>query len=137
MRSGSFIGLFVTTVLTTGCATTTQRSTASSLPPGVTTSMIAHGDSLFNSGGCQRCHGQKGLGGKNAPSLVTGPWLQHRGSYDEIIATVTTGIAATALKDPTRPFPMKPRGGSMNLTDAQVREVSAYVWSISRKKSVS
>ncbi len=97
--------------------------------------MVAHGDSLFNTGACQRCHGAKGVGGQNAPSLVTGPWLHHSGSYDEIVATITTGIARPALKDSTRRFPMNPRGGPMNLTDEQVRDVAAYVWSISRDKT--
>ncbi|MBK6487586.1 MAG: cytochrome c [Gemmatimonadetes bacterium] len=139
MRSRSLIAMLATTVLAatvlaTGCAATTQRSAATSLPAGVTTAMIAQGDSLFNAGSCQRCHGQKGVGAQNAPSLVTGPWMHHRGSYDEIVATVTAGIPRTALKDTTRRFPMNPRGGPMNLTDAQVRDVAAYVWSISREK---
>lgn len=107
---------------------------APALPDGVTMALIATGDSLFNSGACVRCHGARGVGGENAPSLVSGPWLHQRGSFDEIVATVTTGVPRSALKDTTRRFPMNPRGGPMKLTDDQVRAVAAYVWSISREK---
>ena len=103
-------------------------------PAGVTTAMVALGDSLFNSGACQRCHGQKGVGGNNGPSLVAGPWLHHMGKYEEIVGTIITGVPRAELKDATRRFPMNPRGGPMNLTDDQVKTIAAYVWSISRNK---
>ena len=105
-------------------------------PAAVTEANIAIGDSLFNTNNapCQRCHGQKGVGATNGPSLVTGPWLQSTGSFDEIVATITNGVPRASIKDATRRFQMNPRGGPMNLTDAQVQAISAYVWSISRDK---
>lgn len=104
------------------------------MPAGVTPASIAMGDSIFHSGGCQRCHGQKGVGAQNGPSLVAGPWLHSTGKYEEIVATITTGVPRTALKDQARRFPMNPRGGPMNLNDDQVKAVAAYVYSISRDK---
>ena len=104
------------------------------LPAGVTPAMVALGDSLFNAGSCQRCHGQKGVGARNAPSLLEGPWQHHKGTYAEIVATITTGIPKTAFKDTTRPFAMNPRGGPMNLTDDQVKAVAAYVFTITRAR---
>ena len=104
------------------------------MPAGVTPASIAMGDSIFNAGACQRCHGQKGIGAQNGPSLVAGPWLQSTGKYEEIVATITTGVPRTALKDQTRRFPMNPRGGPMNLDDDQVKAVAAYVYSISRDR---
>jgi mono/diheme cytochrome c family protein len=104
------------------------------LPAGVSLQMVALGDSLFNTGGCQRCHGQKGVGAKNAPSLVEGPWLHSKGTYEEIITTVTNGVAKEEFKDSARPFAMRARGGPMNLSDDQVKAVAAYVYSISRGK---
>jgi mono/diheme cytochrome c family protein len=104
------------------------------MPAAVTASNIALGDSIYHSGGCQRCHGQKGVGAQNGPSLVAGPWLHSTGKFDEIVATVTNGVPRTALKDQTRRFPMNPRGGPMNLNDQQVQAVAAYVYSISRDK---
>ncbi|MEI2718588.1 MAG: c-type cytochrome [Gemmatimonadales bacterium] len=103
-------------------------------PPEVTAAAIAEGDSLYAAGSCSRCHGPKGVGTPRAPSLVTGPWLQHKGGYAEIVATIANGVPRTAIKDTTHRFPMNPRGGPMNLTDPQVKSLAAYVWSISRDK---
>ena len=103
-------------------------------PAEATPAAIAEGDSLYASGSCTRCHGAKGLGTARGPSLVTGPWLQHRGSYAEIVTTITNGVPRAAIKDTTHRFPMNARGGPMNLTDPQVKSMAAYVWSISREK---
>lgn len=104
------------------------------LPPEVTAVRVATGDSLFNNGACQRCHGAGGVGGPNAPSLTAGPWLHGAGSHEDIARVVTTGIPREQLKDSSRRFAMNPRGGPMNLTDEQVKAVAAYVWTISRTK---
>lgn len=138
LLSVSLMGLLLAL---TACAHGTRAPQASAgarnapaLPPGVTSALIAEGDSLFNSGACVRCHGARGVGGENAPSLVTGAWLHVGGTVDEIATLVTTGVPRSALKDTSRRFAMNPRGGPMRLTDAQVRAVAAYVWSISRGK---
>ena len=110
-----------------------ERAPGPEMPEGVTVAMINEGDSLFNAGSCQRCHGQKGVGGTNGPPLVTGPWLQTDGSYEQIVQVITTGVPREKLKDPAR-RPMNPRGGPMQLTDPQVRAIAGYVWSISRAK---
>ena len=96
---------------------------------------IARGDSLFNAGACQRCHGQRGVGAQNGPSLVSGPWLHVDGSSAQIAALIVAGVPREAITDTTRRFPMRPRGGPMNLTDAQVQDLAAYVVSISRAKT--
>ncbi len=117
----------------TGAAASPTPS-APARPAAVTAANIALGDSLFNTGSCQRCHGQKGVGANNGPSLVAGPWLHSAGGFDEIVKTITEGVPRTAFKDTNRRFAMNPRGGPMNLTDAQVQAVAAYVWSISRER---
>jgi mono/diheme cytochrome c family protein len=96
---------------------------------------IARGDSLFNAGACQRCHGQKGVGAPNGPSLITGQWLHADGSKASIATIITNGIAREAVKDSTRRFPMRARGGPMNLTDPQIQDLANYVVSISRAKT--
>ncbi len=98
---------------------------------------IARGDSLFNVGACQRCHGQKGVGAENGPSLVAGPWLHVDGTQEKIAALIVSGVPREAVTDSTRRFPMRPRGGPMNLTDDQVQDLAAYVVSISRAKRAS
>ncbi len=118
----------------TGTAATAPVPSGPVMPAAVTALAIATGDSIFASGGCQRCHGVKGVGAQNGPSLVAGPWLHSTGKFDEIVATITNGVPRPALKDQTRRFPMNPRGGPMNLNDDQVKAVAAYVYSISRDK---
>ncbi|MEY2733065.1 MAG: hypothetical protein RL340_124 [Gemmatimonadota bacterium] len=112
-----------------------QGAAVPARPAAVTDAAIALGDSIYHSGGCQRCHGQKGAGANNGPSLVSGAWVQHAGSYEAIVATITNGVPRDKVKDASRRFPMGPRGGPMNLDDAQVQAVAAYVWSISRAKT--
>jgi mono/diheme cytochrome c family protein len=110
-------------------------NTGPALPAGVSMALVTRGDSIFNAGSCQRCHGAKGVGAQNGPSLVAGPWLHHTGAYDEIVGTITSGVPREKLKDTTRRFAMGARGGQqMNLNDEQVRAVAAYVWTISRNK---
>jgi mono/diheme cytochrome c family protein len=139
MRRSLLLAPLVAALMLAGCAKASTSAAVSSgpvMPAGVTPANIAMGDSIFNTTGapCQRCHGQKGIGAQNGPSLVTGPWLQSTGKYEEIVATITTGVPRTALKDQTRRFPMNPRGGPMNLNDDQVKAVAAYVYSLSRDR---
>src|SRR5690606_8563622 len=98
------------------------------LPEGVTQEMVAAGETLFGGGGmCFACHGANGAGGPLAPALNDSEWLNIEGSYDEIVEVVNTGVP-----NPVQfPAPMLPRGGTQ-ITDEQVREVAAYVYSISR-----
>jgi mono/diheme cytochrome c family protein len=102
-------------------------------PPGATPQELALGDSIFHglaAGGiCFTCHGADAKGTALAPPL-TGPrkWLTGDGSFDFIQKRVTDG-----MPNPTPPYPgpMLPKGGA-NLTPAQIKAVSAYVYSISR-----
>ncbi len=103
-------------------------------PAPVTTANVSLGDSLFNNGNCQRCHGKGGIGAANAPTLDGKKWLQLKtGSYEEIVKIVTEGVPQAAIKDSSHRFAMRPRGGNMNLTDPQVQAVAAYVWTLTHK----
>lgn len=103
-------------------------------PAEVTPAAIALGDSIFNAASCQRCHGKGGLGGQNGPSLTTGKWEHGSGSFEDIVRTITNGVAKEEVKDPTRRFAMRARGGVQPLlTDDQVKALAAYVWSLSHK----
>lgn len=144
LRHASLTVLLTSAALVVGCqrsapstapsnGAASANNAAPAMPAGVTPQLIALGDSLFNSGSCQRCHGNSGEGGENAPSLKTGSWLHVDGSMDALARVITTGVPREALKDSTR-RPMRGRGGPMNLTDEHVKAVSSYVWSISRGK---
>lgn len=131
----------VLAVLISACAGTASGGGAAAAPAASRApspemlAAIARGDSLFNAGACQRCHGLKGVGAPNGPSLVSGPWLHTDGSAAQIAAVITNGISREALRDTTRRFAMRGRGGPMNLTDAQIADLAAYVVSISRAKT--
>lgn len=126
-----------------GCSRATQTSptteltsaTTAPFPAGVTDALITSGDRLFNSGACVRCHGARGVGGANGPSLVRGPWLHASDNVADIARVITNGVPQEQLKSASRRFAMNPRGGPMALTDAQIQSLAAYVWSISRRKS--
>lgn len=104
----------------------------SRLPANVTPAMVALGDSLFNNGGCQRCHGKRGVGAPNAPAFTGIKWQHGNGGYNDIVKTITDGVPLASIKDPTRKFAMSARGGRMALTDDQLMAVGAYVFTISR-----
>jgi mono/diheme cytochrome c family protein len=126
--------LAATTACARGSGAAAAAPQAAPTPPEVTAQAITLGDSLFNNGSCQRCHGAKGVGGQNGPSLVAGPWLHVTGTdFAAIAALITSGVPREQLKDANR-RPMNPRGGPMQLSDERVRAVAAYVWSISRTK---
>ena len=99
---------------------------AVALPAGVAQAMVGEGKQVFDTS-CFACHGQAGAGGPLAPKLADSQWLHIDGSYDAIVSLVNVGVP----KPKQYPAPMPPKGGAP-LTDAQVRAVAAYVFSISR-----
>jgi mono/diheme cytochrome c family protein len=94
--------------------------------------MVAEGGVTFNTGSCARCHGTNGRNPTFGPDLTDNVFLHNSGSFEEIIEVITTGVPASRFRLPTSQaqFEMFPRGG-MSLTDAQVRSVAAYVWTLS------
>jgi mono/diheme cytochrome c family protein len=98
------------------------------LPEGVTQEMVTAGQTVFGGPGmCFACHGANGVGGPLAPALADSEWLNIDGSYDEIVTIINNGVATPVQFAAAMP----PRGGAP-ITDEQVREVAAYVYSISR-----
>jgi cbb3-type cytochrome c oxidase subunit III len=98
-------------------------------PAGVTSAAIAKGDSIYHKDGlCYACHGSNAEGAVG-PNLTDAEWLHGDGSYDMIVATVTSGVPADKAK---KGIPMPPKGGS-SITEEQVKAVAAYVYSLSHK----
>lgn len=111
-------------------ATAEAQSPRDSLPPGVTPALIAQGKTIFSGPGvCYACHGQDAAGGMG-PSLADTLWIHSKGEFDRIVATILEGVAQ---KDSKSGIMMPPRGGSA-ISDADIRAVAAYVWSLSRRK---
>jgi mono/diheme cytochrome c family protein len=98
-------------------------------PAGASPAAIAKGDTIYHKSGlCYACHGTNAEGGVG-PNLTDGEWLHGDGSYDMIVATVTSGVPAEKAK---KGIPMPPKGGS-SITDEEVKAVAAYVYSLSHK----
>ena len=98
-------------------------------PAGVTAAAIAKGDTIFHKTGmCYACHGTNAEG-TVGPNLTDGEWLHGDGSYDMIVATVTSGVP---LERSTKGIAMPPKGGS-SISDEEVKAVAAYVYSLGHK----
>ncbi|HEX2167260.1 MAG TPA: cytochrome c [Longimicrobiales bacterium] len=96
------------------------------LPEGVTREMVAQGEQIFNQQICFSCHGVSGAGSPLGPVLADEEWLNTDGSYDGIMNIVRTGVPEPV----EHPGPMPAMGG-IQLSDEQIRQVSAYVYAIS------
>ncbi|HUP88298.1 MAG TPA: c-type cytochrome [Longimicrobiales bacterium] len=96
-------------------------------PAGATAADVGEGEKIFTgTGNCFTCHGQGGTGTAMAPALNDKKWLHIKGEWAEIQNLVHTGVP----KPMEHPAPMPPMGGAQ-LTDAQVKQVAAYVYSLS------
>jgi mono/diheme cytochrome c family protein len=102
-----------------------------SLPAGVTAALIIEGKTVFSGPGlCTACHGPDAKGVKGlGPNLTDSEWLHSNGAYQALVAQITSGVPADKS---TTGVAMPPKGGGP-LTDAQVRAVAAYVWSLSHR----
>jgi mono/diheme cytochrome c family protein len=103
------------------------QSKAGAVPAGATQADVDAGSTIFGAtGNCFTCHGQNGTGGALAPALNDSKWLHIDGSYPAIQQIVTAGVP----QPKEHPAPMPAKGGAQ-LTDQQVKQVAAYVYSIS------
>jgi mono/diheme cytochrome c family protein len=116
-------------------ASATMRPAAGGLPAGVTAAMVTTGDSIFHARACARCHGADAKGAANGPDLTTSTHMHVNGTYEDFVRLITSGVPADSIKDPSHKFAMQPRGGARPapLTDQEIRDVAAYVYSLSHK----
>ncbi|MGQ0813358.1 MAG: c-type cytochrome [Gemmatimonadota bacterium] len=100
---------------------------AGAVPQGATAADVEAGSTIFSStGNCFTCHGQNGAGTGMAPALNDSKWLNVDGSFAAIQQFINSGVPAPK----EHPAPMPAKGGAA-LTDAQVKQVAAYVYSLS------
>ena len=122
------LGLLVAAFALFGAGRAAAQETAAA-PAGVTPEAIAKGDTIFHkSGMCYACHGSNAQG-TIGPNLTDAEWLHGDGSYDMIVATITTGVPADKAK---KGIAMPPKGGS-SITEDEVKAVAAYVYSLSHQ----
>jgi mono/diheme cytochrome c family protein len=96
------------------------------LAPGATQEMVDEGRKLFAGNTCVGCHGAEGAGTALAPQLSDKTWINISGNYDEIVATITNGVP----NPKEHPAAMPPKGGAA-ISDAQIKSIAAYIYSIS------
>jgi mono/diheme cytochrome c family protein len=119
-------------LVTLGLLAAVMPARAQGLPSGVTQEMVDKGKAIFTgAGNCYACHGQnaEGMLGPTT-NLVNHTWLHSDGSYGGISAYIKKGVTKEESKSG---IPMPARGGS-NITDDQVNQVAAYVWTLSHGK---
>lgn len=92
----------------------------------------ASGDTIFNRRGtCFTCHAQYGTGMTNlGPDLRDGTWLHADGSFRSILRVIRNGVAVPKAS----PIGMPAFEG--RLSEAQIHQVAAYVFSLSHPGSV-
>ena len=101
---------------------------AQSTPAGVTPDMIKKGDAIYHGTGlCFACHGPDAKGAVG-PDLTDQVWIHSKGTYDEIVTSIMTGVPQEKITLGKGPMP--PKGGS-SISDDDVKAVAAYVWSLS------
>ena len=95
-------------------------------PQGASAADVSAGQQIFSAtGNCYTCHGPDGRGTPLAPDLTDDEWINVDGTFQGIQTVVKTGVATPKQ----HPAPMPAMGGA-TLSDDQVRQVSAYVWSL-------
>ena len=107
--------------------TNAPSSGATGTPPqGATAQDVSAGQQIFAAtGNCYTCHGPDAKGTALAPDLTDATWINVDGTFDAIQQVVRTGVATPK----EHPAPMPAMGGA-SLSDDQIRQVSAYVWSL-------
>lgn len=93
---------------------------------------IARGVSAYETAQCAKCHNANGRGGPRGPDLTDNDWLHCDGSVAGIRRVLVKGVPASKLKDPKRTFGMNPATNLLK-TDEEIRDLAAYVYSLSRK----
>ena len=101
----------------------------SAMPAGVTDAMLQEGQQIYAGAGiCAACHGPDATGAIG-PDLTDDEWLIGEGEYEQIVTRILEGVSAAEATNPLGAT-MPPKGGA-GITDAQVRSVAAYVWTLS------
>ena len=109
------------------------QDNAGSLPQGFTAEQVALGNRIYHglerAGTCAGCHGADGAGSTLGPALNGQKWLWTDGSVASLTKVIDEGVVTP--KEYATGMPA--RGGS-ELSDADVKAVAAYVWTLSQKK---
>jgi glucose/arabinose dehydrogenase/cytochrome c5 len=105
-------------------------------PPGATPEQVDLGGKIFAGevagATCAGCHGTGGIGTPVGPALDSGKWLWSDGSLASLRTIITDGVPQPRQ----HPGAMPPMGG-VELSEAEVDAVAAYVWALGYSKQAS
>jgi mono/diheme cytochrome c family protein len=102
------------------------------LPVGMTTDMLVEGDRLFHGrGGCFACHGTEAQGLPAAGDGITSSLSYARHEWRSLDSLIRAGVPDAITRSP---IAMPARGARGDLTDAEIQQLSAYIWAISAVK---
>ena len=109
-----------------------QQQPGGQAPEGATPEMVTAGQTIFTGKGmCLTCHGPTATGTPLAPNLTDSEWLNiSQGTWDEIQTVVRNDVPTPKQ----HPSPMPPMGGAQ-LSDQEIQQVAAYVYSLSHQGS--
>ena len=94
-----------------------------------TAAMVEEGQQIYAGAGiCAACHGADATGAIG-PDLTDAEWLIGDGEFEQLVDQILEGVSAAEATNPLGAI-MPPKGGAA-ITDAQVRAVAAYVWTLS------
>ena len=98
-------------------------------PGDFTDAMVQEGQQIYAGAGiCAVCHGPDATGAIG-PNLTDAEWLIGDGEYEQLVTQILEGVSAADATNPLGAI-MPPKGGAA-ITEAQVRAVAAYVWTLS------
>ena len=98
-------------------------------PENITDAMVQEGQQIYAGAGiCAACHGADATGAIG-PDLTDAEWLIGDGEFEQLVDQILEGVSAAEATNPLGAI-MPPKGGAA-ITDAQVRAVAAYVWTLS------
>jgi mono/diheme cytochrome c family protein len=102
------------------------------LPVGMTVDMLVEGDRLFHGrGGCFACHGTEAQGLPAAGDGITSSLAYARHEWRSLDSLIRAGVPDAITRSP---IAMPARGARGDLSDAEIQQLSAYVWAISGVK---
>lgn len=114
---------------TTPAPAQTQQQAEGQPPEGATMAMVTQGDEIYHGKGqCFTCHGPDGKGTQLAPDQTDDNWIQFEKpvTWEKIQNIVKNGVP----NPKEHPSAMPPMGGAQ-LSDDEIKAVSAYIYSLS------
>lgn len=123
--------LTVVGVLVAAVSMEVQAQQDGDLPPNLDRLIERGKEVYFGQPSCVTCHAVGGKGTKRGPDLSDETWIHGSGTYEEIVELVTHGVPL-AESDTGREMPF--RGWRNSASDADIRAVAAYVWSLSHRQ---